>query len=330
MRCLAKPRKNIEIGKEYGRLTVLGPAEKDKTGHIRWKVRCRCGHEYVVLTGYLSYPDCKCINCKNRVTRKGKTYIGEIINGFEVISKAGKNKYGGELFNCRCLKCGNEFMRTRGEMTNRKGKYCQYCVPEYHFQISGDAAIGTLPDGTCFKIDADAVEEVKLWHWHIDKKGYIIRGDRGLPKMMLHWYVLGMDADHNNLIDHINRDKTDCRRSNLRQVTPKQNSYNHSRHSTNRSGYTGAFWDKRRRKWKSDIYTSGRHVCLGYFDNKVMAAQCYNYAAVIIRGKYVGELNDVPAIPDKLKKMIYEKCSPFMDEDSISAEEADFLLQEVV
>ena len=51
---MAKPHKHIEIGAEYGRLTVLSEAPKDSFGHIRWNVRCRCGTEYIVLTSFLS------------------------------------------------------------------------------------------------------------------------------------------------------------------------------------------------------------------------------------------------------------------------------------
>ena len=145
---------------------------------------------------------------------------------------------------------------------------------------------------------------------------------------MLHWFVMNTDSSHEYLIDHINRDKTDCRRKNLRAVTEAQNSINHSRLSTNRSGYTGVFWNKQTKKWTSFIFTSGRHIYFGNYTDKIYAAQCYNFACKLLRGEYAGELNDVPEPSSELKLMVYKKCLPYMNKEMIAAFEAVFLLKE--
>ena len=146
--------------------------------------------------------------------------------------------------------------------------------------------------------------------------------------MMFHWLVLNTDSSHECLIDHINRDKTDCRRGNLRIVTVGQNAMNHSRLSTNRSGYTGVFWNKRQQRWTSYICTAGRHIYLGNFTDKIYAAQCYNIACKLLRGEYAGELNHVPEPTGELKARVYEKCLPYMNTEMIAATEAAFLLEE--
>lgn len=325
---MAKPRKEIIIGREYGWLTVLGPAEKDATGHLRWNVRCRCGKKYSVPTGRLSKENCKCRDCAAPSGRKRLSFPGDIINGFEILSESGKNRHGAILFKCRCLKCGSISTHARGELTVRKGNGCRNCPPEYHFRIEGSAAHGELPDGTGFTVDAELIDEVRKYNWFRNSKGYIQRGNRGLPKMMIHWFVMDMESATGFPIDHVNRDKTDCRRDNLRIVTALQNSMNHSRLSTNRSGYTGVFWNKRKKRWTSFIYASGRHIYFGHFTDKESAAQCYNYACELLRGEYAGERNDVPDAPDELKARVYRKCLPHMNTEMVTAAKAAFLLKE--
>ena len=162
---MSKPRKEIIIGKEYGFLTVLSPAEKDKSGHYCWNVRCRCGNEFVCTTGRLGQCKSRCRKCQlPSKPRKRLTAVGDVINGFEILSVEGKNDYRAILYRCRCLKCGNESIHTRGDLTLKKGHGCRNCKPDYKFQIDGDTACGELPDGTHFKIDADLVEEFNQYH----------------------------------------------------------------------------------------------------------------------------------------------------------------------
>ena len=49
--------------------------------------------------------------------------------------------------------------------------------------------------------------------------------------------------------------------------------------TTNTSGYKGVYWDKRKRKWGSDITVKGKAKRLGYFGAKEAAARAYNKAA---------------------------------------------------
>jgi hypothetical protein len=58
------------------------------------------------------------------------------------------------------------------------------------------------------------------------------------------------------------------------------------------SQYRGVNWDKKYLKWKASISVDGRKRILGYFDDEVAAARCYNEAAKKF-GKDV--LNVLPA-----------------------------------
>ena len=54
-------------------------------------------------------------------------------------------------------------------------------------------------------------------------------------------------------LDHINRDTSDNRIENLRQVTRTENNYNRRQYHTNSSGVTGVCWSKQKEKWFARI-----------------------------------------------------------------------------
>ncbi len=68
-------------------------------------------------------------------------------------------------------------------------------------------------------------------------------------------------------LDHINRNRSDNRISNLREVTNKQNGQNASKRSDNKSGHPGVYWDKQKSKWRALITHNQKDIHLGYFEN---------------------------------------------------------------
>lgn len=86
--------------------------------------------------------------------------------------------------------------------------------------------------------------------------------------LRLHTAVLGQ-APGDMHIDHINGDGLDCRRENLRLVTPQTNSRNRrsaARKDNRTSPYLGVNWVQRNRKFVARICVEGRSKHLGYFD----------------------------------------------------------------
>jgi hypothetical protein len=87
------------------------------------------------------------------------------------------------------------------------------------------------------------------------------------------------------IVDHIDHNGLNNRRSNLRVCTPRQ-------HQANRgpcggsSRFVGVFFDERNRKWQAHIMAHGKHYYLGLFDDEVEAAKARDRKAYELHGEF--------------------------------------------
>jgi len=86
------------------------------------------------------------------------------------------------------------------------------------------------------------------------------------------------------MIDHIDRDGLNNRRSNLRFCTNTQNQMNSCKNKNNTSGFKGVYIDKG--KFRSRISFNGRRIHLGFFDTREKAGEAYQDACVEFYGKF--------------------------------------------
>lgn len=86
-------------------------------------------------------------------------------------------------------------------------------------------------------------------------------------------------------IDHINRNRLDNRRANLRLCNPVESAQNRGVSKRNTSGYKGVSWNTARREWLSTIVVNGRFVFGGWHKDIKEAAKAYNK----LSKKYAGE-----------------------------------------
>tara|TARA_R110000772_G_C13271368_1_gene436264 strand:- start:913 stop:1422 length:510 start_codon:yes stop_codon:yes gene_type:complete len=69
-------------------------------------------------------------------------------------------------------------------------------------------------------------------------------------------------------IDHIDRNRSNNTKENLRAATIQQNNQNASIRSDNKSGTRGVSWSNFRKKWVAQISLSGKSKNLGRFEDK--------------------------------------------------------------
>jgi len=74
-------------------------------------------------------------------------------------------------------------------------------------------------------------------------------------------------------VDHINRDKTDNRWENLRDVSATSNCRNRGITKNNTSGVAGVCWSKTAKSWYVRISTDTGRKCLGYFNSLTKAKE---------------------------------------------------------
>jgi hypothetical protein len=91
----------------------------------------------------------------------------------------------------------------------------------------------------------------------------------------MHHIILGYKKDYQ--IDHINHDKTDNRKKNLRYTTGSQNCMN-----TRAKGYN---WNKKDKKWMVRIMVNNKSYYLGLFHKEQDAMNARKKA----EEKYFGE-----------------------------------------
>lgn len=93
-------------------------------------------------------------------------------------------------------------------------------------------------------------------------------------------------------VDHINENKWDCRKDNLRIVTRAQNSMNRSKFSgTYSSKYKGVMYRKDRGHFIAGLRVERKWIYLGS-GSETYCAELYNAAAMTYFGEYA-KLNEV-------------------------------------
>jgi hypothetical protein len=122
------------------------------------------------------------------------------------------------------------------------------------------------------------------WHARAAKNGVYAQGKVNGRGVRLHRFIL--EAPHGMLVDHINRDTLDCRRSNLRICTKSQNNANSIRR--NKLGFKGITQQLHRRKvrYMSVITCNGTHSCGPWRDAPETAARDYDEMARRLHGEF--------------------------------------------
>ena len=91
-------------------------------------------------------------------------------------------------------------------------------------------------------------------------------------KVRLNRYLMGLTNTDiyttEQVVDHINGDSMDNRKSNLRICTQADNMKNQKKSKKNTSGHKGVCWASREKRWIAYIKVDGKNITLGYFKNK--------------------------------------------------------------
>ena len=197
----------------------------------------------------------------------------------------------------KCSQCGRECkVLTRGMCDKHYNQFKKYrkCLdtnPRTRFDSNEiikheDYAEIILYDKKCNEkaraiIDLDDIAICKQYKWKENGHGYAYCTTE---KIFLHRLVMGL-PEKKKVIDHINHNTLDNRKSNLRICTIQQNGFNQSLSNINSSGVKGVNFHKASGKWRAFIKYNRKNIHLGLFENKEEAIEIRKRAEI----KYFGE-----------------------------------------
>lgn len=142
-----------------------------------------------------------------------------------------------------------------------------------------------LSQGKVALIDDEDYELVSRHKWSYDGNGYAITSVYpGKKTLRMHRLILG--APNGVMVDHINHNGLDNRKSNIRLCTSKQNSKNRRAWKNSKSRYKGVYWVADCKKWKCEITIKGRRKYLGIFKTEEEAAKAFNDKAKELHGEF--------------------------------------------
>ena len=127
-------------------------------------------------------------------------------------------------------------------------------------------------NNTEFLFDIEDLPIVNSRNWYVDKDGYLASSYIYAGRICFTtFHRLVMNARQGQVVDHINRNRADNLKYNLRCCSRFENNLNRGRRSTNKSGTIGVHYDSKRNKWVANITYNKRRIFIGRFSTKESA-----------------------------------------------------------
>ena len=211
----------------------------------------------------------------------------------DIVSKAldqkGKRRMSFVVDVCSVSGCSNrvfarntcrkhyEEMRKSGEIKRTKYDKNEIEIQEGHAVVSLYDKFGAKVAEA--KISIEDIDEVSCIKWSRTGAGYV-HGTIEKKKTLLHRFLFRT----NDEVDHINGDRLDNRRSNLRASSSSQNKMNKGRQCNNSSGYKGI--TRTGSGYCASISVGKERIYLGHYKCKEDAAAAYDSAAKVHFGEF--------------------------------------------
>ncbi len=111
-------------------------------------------------------------------------------------------------------------------------------------------------------VDDEDFEYLNQFSWAISVLGYIV-GEINNKRVYLHRIIMG--TPKGMVTDHINGNKLDNRKSNLRICLSKENSRNCKLSKNSITKISGVSWRWQRNCYRAYIMVDRRQICLGHY-----------------------------------------------------------------
>jgi len=120
-------------------------------------------------------------------------------------------------------------------------------------------------------IDRNDYDIVKYYTYHVRKDNYIATNNVSCGHHKIHRFIMGVE-DSSIFIDHVDGNKHNNIRRNLRHSNAKLNAQNTRKNVKRTSKYYGVYYIEKRKRWVPNINFNGKQQHLGYFRSEIAAA----------------------------------------------------------
>ena len=144
-------------------------------------------------------------------------------------------------------------------------------------------------------VDARDYKRLCFYSWHLID-GYAcrwIRTKRKRTLVIMHRDIMGFSQGDGRIVDHMNGNKLDNRRRNLRECTNSQNTWNRGVNKNNSSGFTGVSFKKKSGTFSACITHAGKATYLGTYKTAEEAYEMYSLAACLLRPEFARQAKNV-------------------------------------
>ncbi len=145
-----------------------------------------------------------------------------------------------------------------------------------------DVRLIPLGDGFYAYVDAADYEWLSRYNWRV-VNGYACRHEKN-KSILMHREIT--QAPKGKVVDHIDANKLNNCRFNLRVCTAAENQFNQRKRRGSYSQFKGVQYRKKQRRFYVECRFAGTKHWLGFFDDEIEAARAYDRKAVELHGEY--------------------------------------------
>jgi len=150
------------------------------------------------------------------------------------------------------------------------------------WEIDGYIAYLRLRNGVAV-VGVSDLPLLEDFEWYVGNRNYLVRTD-ATGALFAHRII--MSPRDKEIVDHIDGNGLNNKRSNLRICTHAENMRNRKIASHNKSGYKGVYKDNKKNRWRAEICFNKKRYRLGSFGSAISAALAYDKAAISLHGEF--------------------------------------------
>lgn len=224
---------------------------------------------------------------------------GDIYGKLTVLSETDERRDGRIVYMCKC-ECGN-IKKIQSKYVKR-GKGCGYCglaldddgKAHNKYDLTKEYGVGYTSNGEEFYFDKEDYDVLYPYCWYKSNNGYICSKNEKI--ILMHRFVLNPEDDY--IIDHINHNKHDNRKSNLRICTYGENGQNKIVSKGSNTGLKYIVWNKQISKYQ--IHINGE-----YYGSYINIATAKNALDEIIKNNDNEFIFEKSIGKNDLRKILY-------------------------